>query len=112
MGPALAMLSGGTELTERTISNPVTGERVTFVEPLARALEREPSPTWRSRSGAGLGHSHDAHEERIDVLEGEIEVRSTASGEGSARASTSSSRGARCMHGGTRLRTGLSGSTG
>lgn len=58
-----------------TITNPVTGERATFIETSVQTggartvgqLEIEPQ-------GGVPGHFHDAHDERIDVVEGEIEV--------------------------------------
>ncbi|HZR84282.1 MAG TPA: cupin domain-containing protein [Candidatus Binatia bacterium] len=62
-------------MDHRTIENPVTGERATFVETAGESdgarsiLEVEVAP------GGGVPtHRHADHDERIAVLEGEIEV--------------------------------------
>jgi quercetin dioxygenase-like cupin family protein len=63
-------------MEERTIHNPFTGERGTFVETSAETggtrsvIDFEVTP-----GGAGVPtHRHADHEEQIEVLEGEIEV--------------------------------------
>lgn len=57
------------------ITNPVTGERVVFVETSAETGgARTVGDLEIDRLGGVPGHVHDAHDERIDVLEGEIEV--------------------------------------
>lgn len=59
----------------RTIDNPVTGERVTFLE---TSHETGGARTVADLEVAPRGgvpkHHHTNHEERIEVLEGEIEV--------------------------------------
>jgi quercetin dioxygenase-like cupin family protein len=58
-----------------TITNPVTGERLTFVETSSgTAGARTVGDLEIDRLGGVPGHFHDEHEERIEVLEGEIEV--------------------------------------
>jgi quercetin dioxygenase-like cupin family protein len=62
-------------MDQRTIDNPVTGERATFVQTAhdtggARTVgELEVAP-----GGGVFRHRHADHEERIEVLAGEIEV--------------------------------------
>jgi quercetin dioxygenase-like cupin family protein len=62
-------------MSARTIENPVTGERATFLETSqetggARTVaDLEVAP-----DGGVPKHNHTDHDERIDVLEGEIEV--------------------------------------
>lgn len=62
-------------MNDRTIENPVTGERLTLIETSretggARTIgEMEVKP-----GGFVPSHRHTDHEERIEVLEGEIEV--------------------------------------
>lgn len=64
---------------ERTIDNPVTGERATFIETSRESGGRHTVAELDVRPGGGVPlHHHTEHEERIDVLEGEIEV--TANG--------------------------------
>jgi quercetin dioxygenase-like cupin family protein len=59
----------------RTLTNPVTGERARFVE---TSVQTGGARTVGELEVDGLGgvpgHSHDDHDERIEVLEGEIEV--------------------------------------
>jgi quercetin dioxygenase-like cupin family protein len=60
---------------DRTIHNPVTGERATFIETARESagvrsvFEAEITP-----GGGVFPHRHGIHEERIEVVEGEIEV--------------------------------------
>ena len=62
-------------MTSRTIANPVTGERVTFVETSAQTAGARTVGELEIEGAGGVpGHFHDAHEERIEVLEGMIEV--------------------------------------
>jgi len=62
-------------MTSRTIENPVTGERVTFLETsrdtdgARTAAELEVAPR-----GGVPKHRHTDHDEHIEVLEGEVEV--------------------------------------
>ena len=64
-------------MDDRTIENPVTGERVTYVE-TSRETDgaRSVADVEVGPGGGVFTHRHADHEERIDVLEGEIEVRS------------------------------------
>lgn len=58
-----------------SISNPVTGERMTFLHTSAQTGgARTVGDLLIDRLGGVPGHFHDAHDERIEVLEGEIEV--------------------------------------
>jgi quercetin dioxygenase-like cupin family protein len=58
-----------------TITNPVTGERATFIETsLETGGARTVGELQIDCLGGVPGHFHDAHDERIEVLEGEIEV--------------------------------------
>lgn len=60
---------------ENTITNPVTGERVTFTETSRQSGGARAVGILEAKSLGGVPrHSHDAHDERIDVLEGVIEV--------------------------------------
>ena len=60
---------------ETTITNPVTGERVTFTETSRQSGGARTVGILEATSLGGVPrHSHDAHDERIDVLEGNIEV--------------------------------------
>lgn len=62
-------------MNPQTITNPVTGERATFVETaLQTGGARTVGELEVEAQGGVPGHIHDAHDERIDVLEGEIEV--------------------------------------
>jgi quercetin dioxygenase-like cupin family protein len=64
-------------MNDRTIENPVTGERATFVETSREtAGARTIADVVVGPGGGVFTHSHEDHEERIDVLDGEIEVRS------------------------------------
>lgn len=62
-------------MDDRTIQNPVTGQRVIFIETARESggartvLDVETTP-----GGGVLLHRHADHEERIEVLEGEIEL--------------------------------------
>lgn len=62
-------------MDDRTIQNPVTGQRAIFIETARESggartvLDVETTP-----GGGVLLHQHADHEERIEVLEGEIEV--------------------------------------
>lgn len=60
---------------ERTILNPVTGERCTFVESSSECGGARTVADLEVTPGGGVTtHQHANHEERIEVLEGEIEV--------------------------------------
>ena len=62
-------------MIDRTIDNPVTGERATFVTTSRESGGARTVMDLEVRAGGGPpGHSHDAHEERIDVLDGVLEV--------------------------------------
>lgn len=62
-------------MSSQTITNPVTGERATFIETsLQTGGARTVGELEIECLGGVPGHFHDAHDERIDVLEGEIEV--------------------------------------
>ena len=62
-------------MDDRTIDNPVTGQRAVFIETARESggartvLDVETTP-----GGGVLPHRHGDHEEWIDVLEGEIEL--------------------------------------
>lgn len=59
----------------RTIENPVTGERATFVETSEESgAARTVADLQVAPRGGVPKHRHADHEERIEVLEGEIEV--------------------------------------
>lgn len=59
----------------QTITNPVTGERARFVETSQQTGgARTVGELEIDTLGGVPAHLHDAHDERIDVLEGEIEV--------------------------------------
>jgi quercetin dioxygenase-like cupin family protein len=58
-----------------TITNPVTGEKVTFEERSRQSGGARTVGVLEAAPHGGVPkHTHDAHEERIEVLEGEIEV--------------------------------------
>jgi quercetin dioxygenase-like cupin family protein len=60
---------------DRTIENPVTGQRAVFLETAREtAGARTVLDIVTSPGGGVLTHRHADHEERIDVLEGEIEL--------------------------------------
>lgn len=60
---------------DRTIQNPVTGQRVVFVETASDSRGARTVLDVDTTPGGGvLMHQHADHEEWIDVLEGEIEV--------------------------------------
>lgn len=62
-------------MSTQTITNPVTGERATFVETSVQTGgARTVGMLEIDRLGGVPGHFHDAHDERIDVVDGEIEV--------------------------------------
>lgn len=62
-------------MDERTILNPVTGERCTFVESSSESRGARTVADLEVTPGGGVTtHRHADHEERIEVLEGEIEV--------------------------------------
>lgn len=61
----------------RTIENPVSGERTTFLETSQETAGARTVAEVEVEPGGGVfTHRHAEHEEHIDVLEGEIEVRS------------------------------------
>jgi quercetin dioxygenase-like cupin family protein len=60
---------------ERSIHNPVTGERVTFLETSRETGGARTVGQLEVQPGGGVPlHRHGDHEERIDVMEGEIAV--------------------------------------
>lgn len=62
-------------MTARTIENPVTGERATFVETSRESGGAHSVADLEVSPGGGVPrHRHTGHDERIEVLEGEIEV--------------------------------------
>lgn len=62
-------------MTERVFENPVTGERAILVESSRESGGARTIMDLEVRAGGGPpGHSHDRHEERLDVLEGVLEV--------------------------------------
>jgi hypothetical protein len=62
-------------MDDRTILNPVTGERATFIETARESGGARSVAEFEISPGGGVfPHRHGDHEERIDVLEGEIEV--------------------------------------
>jgi quercetin dioxygenase-like cupin family protein len=62
-------------MKDRTIENPVTGERVTFVETSRETGGARTVAELHVTPGGGVpSHLHTDHEERIEVVEGEIEV--------------------------------------
>ena len=65
-------------MEDRTIENPVTGERVTFVETSRETSGARTVAELDVTPGGGVPtHRHTDHEERIEVVEGEIEVTNT-----------------------------------
>jgi quercetin dioxygenase-like cupin family protein len=64
-------------MDDRTIHNPITGERATFVETARESGGARSLADIETSPGGGVPlHRHANHEERIEVLEGEIEVTS------------------------------------
>jgi quercetin dioxygenase-like cupin family protein len=62
-------------MDDRTIENPVTGERCTFIETSRETGAARTVADLEVTPGGGVPtHQHATHEERIEVLEGEIEV--------------------------------------
>src|SRR5688572_16245005 len=62
-------------MTARTIENPVTGERATFIETSVETGGARTVADLEVTPGGGVPkHRHADHDERIEVLEGEIEV--------------------------------------
>lgn len=62
-------------MRERTIDNPVTGERATFVETSNESGgQRTVAELEVGPEGGVPMHMHTEHDEHIEVLEGEIEV--------------------------------------
>jgi quercetin dioxygenase-like cupin family protein len=60
---------------DRTIHNPVTGQRAIFIETARESGGARTVADVETTPGGGvLSHRHADHQERIDVLEGEIEV--------------------------------------
>ncbi|HLK12459.1 MAG TPA: cupin domain-containing protein [Candidatus Binatia bacterium] len=60
---------------DRAIQNPVTGERAVFVETSCESNGARTVGEVEVRPGGGVfAHRHAEHEERIEVLEGELEV--------------------------------------
>ena len=62
-------------MDDRTIHNPVTGQRAIFIETARESGGARTVADVETTPGGGvLLHRHADHEERIEVLEGEIEV--------------------------------------
>ncbi|MEO6028006.1 MAG: cupin domain-containing protein [Candidatus Binatia bacterium] len=62
-------------MDDRTIHNPVTGQRATFIETARESGGARTVADVETTPGGGvLLHRHADHEEWIDVLEGEIEL--------------------------------------
>lgn len=62
-------------MSARTIDNPVTGERATFLETSRETGGARTVAELEVAPGGGVpSHRHAAHDERIEVLEGELEV--------------------------------------
>ena len=62
-------------MDDRTITNPVTGQRVIFIETARETGGARTVADVETTPGGGvLTHRHSDHEEWIDVLEGEIEL--------------------------------------
>jgi len=62
-------------MNDRIIENPVTGERATFIETSSESAGARSIIDIEVSPGGGVPtHRHTDHEERIEVLEGEIEV--------------------------------------
>ena len=60
---------------ERTFENPVTRERATLVESSRESGGKRTVLDFEVAPGGGvMGHAHDAHQERIEVLQGVIEA--------------------------------------
>jgi len=60
---------------DRTIDNPVTGERVTYIETSHDTGRARSVIDLEVQPGGGVAiHRHAGHDEQIEVLEGEIEV--------------------------------------
>lgn len=59
----------------RTVENPVTGERATYVETSHETGGARTVIDFEVAAGGGVpAHRHATHQEQIEVLEGEIEV--------------------------------------
>src|SRR5262249_11544802 len=62
-------------MLDRTINNPVTGERATFIQTAHETGGTRTVADFEVTPRGGVfPHRHSDHEERIEVLEGEIEV--------------------------------------
>lgn len=62
-------------MLDRTITNPVTGERLTFVDTARESGGKRTVGELEVAGRGGVpGHSHDDHEELIEVLEGRVAV--------------------------------------
>jgi mannose-6-phosphate isomerase-like protein (cupin superfamily) len=62
-------------MLDRTIHNPITGERATFLETSAESQGARTVAELEVTPGGGVfKHQHARHEERLEVLEGELEV--------------------------------------
>jgi quercetin dioxygenase-like cupin family protein len=62
-------------MPDRTIHNPVSGERITFIETSREtAAARTVVDVDVKPSGGVPSHRHGHHEEHIEVLEGELEI--------------------------------------
>jgi quercetin dioxygenase-like cupin family protein len=62
-------------MQDRIIENPVTGERATFIETSRETSGARSVAVFDVTPGGGVPtHRHTDHEERIEVVEGEIEV--------------------------------------
>lgn len=62
-------------MADRTIDNPVTGERATYIETSHETGSARSVIDLEVQPGGGVTiHRHAGHDEHIEVLEGEIEV--------------------------------------
>jgi len=62
-------------MQDRTIHNPISGERATWIETSAESGGKRTVAELEVTPGGGVPkHRHTTHQERIEVLEGEIEV--------------------------------------
>ena len=62
-------------MEQRTITNPVSGEKATWIETSTETGGARTVAEFEVTAGGGVTrHQHTRHHERIEVLEGEIEV--------------------------------------
>jgi quercetin dioxygenase-like cupin family protein len=62
-------------VNDRTVENPVTGEKATYVETSRETSGARTVMDFEVAGGGGVpAHRHATHQEQIEVLDGEIEV--------------------------------------